>query len=288
MGTPLTAAAEPLERRRPIIHPTFEIAAGSVVGRSHVQASKPNQDAFAHRSSPSGLVGVVCDGCGSGERSEVGAALGARIIAEAAMSAINAAADVTDGATWERIRERVLSVLAPLARAISTDRTRAEAINDLFLFTALGVAVARDKAAIFGVGDGIFAINDEIVRIGPFPGNAPPYLAYGIEAEGPRFTLHRTLATSEITSILVGTDGAADYESLVGASYPGAASQPVLPLRSFWRDDRYFRNEDALRRTLYLMNREATRPLWSERRLHKYPGLLEDDTTILVLRRRPI
>ncbi len=54
----------------------FEVAAGSVTGRSHVLGGKPNQDAFAFRAADHGLVGVVCDGCGSGAHNEVGAAGG--------------------------------------------------------------------------------------------------------------------------------------------------------------------------------------------------------------------
>jgi len=264
----------------------FEIAAGSVVGRVHVQASKPNQDAFARRSSPAGLVGVVCDGCGSGSRSEIGASLGARLIVEAAMSAVEEGADVTEAATWERVRARTLGALSQLLRAMSSERARSATITEHLLFTALGLVITGEKAVVFGVGDGIFAVNGDVVRLGPFPGNAPPYLAYGIEREGPRFTIHRALAAEDVSSILIGTDGAVDYDALAGSPRPGAGGELVPPLRSFWEKDQYYRNEDALRRSLYLLNREVTRPLWAERRIHKEPGLLEDDTTILVARRR--
>ena len=63
----------------------FEIAGGSVAGRSHVLAGKGNQDAYHWSVEERSLVAVVCDGCGSGAESEVGAALGARLlVAEAA------------------------------------------------------------------------------------------------------------------------------------------------------------------------------------------------------------
>ncbi len=38
---------------------------------------------------------------------------------------------------------------------------------------------------------------------------------------------------------------------------------------------------------LALANREVTRPLWDERRIERVPGLLDDDTTVVVVRRRP-
>jgi hypothetical protein len=90
----------------------------------------------------------------------------------------------------------------------------------------------------------------------------------------------------DFDSALVGTDGASDYASLVGVSYPGGRGEKVRPLASFWQEDKYFQNEDALRRTLWLVNREVTRPVWNEKRIVKEPGLLEDDTTLLVVRKK--
>ncbi len=58
----------------------FEIAGGSVSGRSHVLAGKGNQDAYYWAGQETSLVAVVCDGCGSGASSEVGAELGARLL----------------------------------------------------------------------------------------------------------------------------------------------------------------------------------------------------------------
>jgi hypothetical protein len=262
----------------------FELAAGSVAGRSHALAGRPNQDAFAYRAAASGLVGVVCDGCGSGGHSEVGAALGAEILVEQVMLEIDAGAEVDEEATWERVRARTLAILGPIARAMGSSLGRV--VAEYFLFTVLGVAVARDRAAVFGIGDGIFAVGEDVARIGPFPGNAPPYIGYGLSGAGPRFTLHRTLELSELGAVIVGTDGAVEYDARAGEKRPGGRGEVVGPLADLWRDDRYFRNEDAIRRTLYLVNREVTRPLWTERRLHKEPGLLEDDTTLLVVRRK--
>ena len=266
--------------------PRFEVAAGSVTGRSHVLAGKPNQDAFAFRSAEGGLVGVVCDGCGSGAHNEIGAAMGARIIGEQVLREMEAGAAIDEEATFERVRERVLAALVTAAQAMGVAHARG--VAEFFLFTVLGVAISAERAVVFGVGDGVFAVRDEVVRLGPFPGNAPPYLGYGLSGEGPRFSIHRVLAASSLTSVLVGTDGAADYSSLEGAAIPGAHGERVPPLEVFWSEDRYFRNVDAVRRSLALVNRDVTRPLWDERRLHKEPGLLEDDTTLLVVRRKKI
>jgi len=264
----------------------FEVAAGSVAGRSHVLAGKPNQDAFAFRKEKDGLACVVCDGCGSGAHNEVGASIGARVVVEQVLSEIEGGANLDSAATWERLRERVLFVLSGLARAMGVTTSKEAA--EFFLFTVVGLAVSRERAYVFGIGDGLFAFGREIVKLGPFPGNAPPYLGYGLFGEGPRFSVFRALDVSALDSALIGTDGAADYVDLEGAPRPGGRGQLVPPIASFWAEDRYFQNEDALRRTLSLINREVTRPLWAERRLEKEAGLLEDDTTILVLRRRKL
>ncbi|MBK9259143.1 MAG: protein phosphatase 2C domain-containing protein [Polyangiaceae bacterium] len=262
----------------------FEFAAGSVVGRTHVALGKANQDAFAVRAAPFGLCGVVCDGCGSGARSEVGAAVGARIISEQVLAEMEAGHSIRDESTWERIRTRTLDAFGGVLRMMGEPAPLI--VAEYFLFTVVGIAISSDGAVIFGVGDGIFAMGDEIVKLGPFPLNAPPYLGYGLVREGPPFSIHRECSLHDFDSALVGTDGAADYEALAGTPMPGGRVGAIQPLNSFWQDDKYFRNEDAVRRTLWLVNREVTRPLWSDKRIVKEPGLLEDDTTVLVVRRK--
>ncbi len=92
----------------------FEMAAGSVTGRMHTAVGKANQDAYALRAAPFGLCGVVCDGCGSGVRNEVGASVGARIISEFVLEEMKLGHSMRDDATWERIRMRTIEVFAGL------------------------------------------------------------------------------------------------------------------------------------------------------------------------------
>ncbi|MFN7131809.1 MAG: protein phosphatase 2C domain-containing protein, partial [Myxococcales bacterium] len=94
---------------------TLQIAAGSVIGRLHANAGRNNQDAFDVSVGPEVAVAVVCDGCGSGARSEVGAVLGARLLTAALRT--EAAAARREGRTpdLERAREAVLARLRALA-----------------------------------------------------------------------------------------------------------------------------------------------------------------------------
>lgn len=268
----------------------FEIAGGSVSGRSHVLAGKGNQDAYSWAVQETSLVAVVCDGCGSGASSEVGAELGARLLVAEVEREIAGGGAVDSPAFWEQVRARLLAGLDSLVSALGEKRSLV--VSELFLFTAVGLAVSADRAVVFAAGDGVFAVGDDVERLGPFPRNEPPYLGYGLlfpdplGPPAPRLLVHRALPTSDLATVLLGTDGAADLLDLEDRLVPGGAGETVGPLRRFWEDERHFTNRDAVRRRLARINREITRPVWSERRLAKEPGLLEDDTTIVVIRRR--
>jgi hypothetical protein len=253
----------------------FHVAGGSVTGRSHTLSGRANQDAWHARAEGEHLVAVVADGCGSGAHSEVGAQLGARIAAAALLRRLAEGAALDDGALWEALRDDVLAALRPVA--LAAGGRLADVVSEMFLFTLVGVAVRGERGCVFAAGDGVAAIDGEVVRLGPFPGDAPPYLGYGLLGrEGaPRLAVVRAF-DGEARTILVGTDGAAALADLGdGGSF-----------RALWEEERHFRNRDALRRTLALYNREEVRPNWAERRLERRRGSLEDDATVVVLKRQ--
>lgn len=254
----------------------FEIAGGSVTGRDHLLAGRNNQDAYHWIDHDDLLVAVVADGCGSGKFSEVGARLGVRLVTEALRASVKNADPQTclDQASFS-----VLMSLNQVARTMG--RPLSQIIEDYFLFTIVGIVVAPWGVWIFSLGDGVIVVNGEEIPLGPFQNNAPPYLGYGIrlldrDHEGsplPRFTLNRQIPTGELQSALIGTDGAQNLER-------------VGPLSQFWTDDRYFRNPDMVRRRLTLVNRDATRIDWEQRVVEREAGLLPDDTTLVVVRRK--
>jgi hypothetical protein len=257
-------------------HSSFEIAGGSVTGRSHALAGRGNQDAFAFRADGDQLAAVVCDGCGSGAHSEVGAQLGARVVVTALLRLLGDHGDLTSPALWSALRAEVLAALRPVALAAGP--LLGATVSDLLLFTVVGVALRGDRGAVFAAGDGLVVMDGAVTRLGPFPGDAPPYLGYGLlDAAAPGFAVVRAFATAEVTDLLLGTDGAAALAELDGGRH----------LRALAEDDRHYRNRDAVRRALALLNREEARPDWEARRMVRRRGLLEDDATVVVLRRRP-
>src|SRR5512133_1395744 len=113
----------------------FEIAGGSVPGRSHLLAGKCNQDAFHWAVEARSLVAVVCDGCGSGAESEVGAALGARLVVAEVGRAIALGGDIDSPALWDEVRGNVLARLSDLLGAMGGRRS--VLVSELFLFTVV-------------------------------------------------------------------------------------------------------------------------------------------------------
>lgn len=250
----------------------FELAAATVQGREHARAGRNNQDAFWARASEHGLAAVVTDGCGSGAQSELGAQLGARRVVEGALALLGRRVPAASPGFLPLLGADVLCFLQALSRELGE-----RAIGEALLFTVVGAVVTPEHTLVFSAGDGLWALNGEVHRLGPFPNNAPPYLAYGLLKPGAVSLKAQVLRpTTEVDSLLLGTDGVSDLAGLA----------EVGPLSQFWSEERYFANPDALRRRLALLNRESVRADFPARRLERVPGLLADDTTLVVLRRQ--
>ncbi len=92
-------------------------------------------------------------------------------------------------------------------------------------------------------------------------------------------------AFSGARTALVGTDGAADSPT----SRPGR-SPAAAPRSDRWpssgEDDRSSGTPTRSAAGSPSINREVTRPRWEERRIERERGLLGDDTTVVVVRRK--
>jgi hypothetical protein len=237
----------------------FEIAGGTVTGREHVTIGRNNQDAFCWSATPEATVAVVADGCGSGRYSEVGAQLGARLLTEALRSCVRRFDRQEPAAALESIRVQLLQRLGRLARGMGGSFS--QVVGEYFLFTVQGFVIAPHLTTVFGLGDGLVSVNGGQRRL-IAPNNAPAYIGYGLlrdaeSAAAPRFDLHAIVPTPDVQSVLVGTDGVGEAPAIA----------------EFWTDDRYYANPYNVGRRFVQWNRA-----------HK-PGLLPDDTTLVVARR---
>lgn len=273
----------------------FEVAVGTVTGRNHSDplAMKPNQDTFIVRGTDTAIIAVVCDGCSDSRHSEVGANLGACLIAKAFADLAPFFFDVgeltrTSYAVVERVRQDVLAQIRLLANAMGSSFT--QTVRDYFLFTTVGVIITPVHTYFFYNGDGVYFINGAMVRLGPYPGNEPPYLAYSLvqsrfEPSQLRFQINHIIPTNTLQSVLVGSDGVVDLIEAEKRKMPG--KQELLgPISQFWKQDTYFENPDSLRRRLALANRPVVRLDPESQQLVREKGLLPDDTTLIVIRRK--
>lgn len=275
----------------------FEVAAGTVMGRDHLMFSsnKSNQDAFRSVIFGDSLVAVVCDGCGSSVHSEVGSQIGVRLVVEAIVAMANNLLGTEDENSlnnfFEKVEQNILSQIKALAVAMGGSFS--ETVDDYFLFTIVGVLITKESTILFSFGDGVFFLNGEMIKIDPFAQNAPPYLAYKlfrqdlikIDADFLRFQINRVLPTRDVESILLGSDGVIDLTQVADKCLPGRA-EIVGPVSQFWEEDKFFKNPDMIRRKLAMINNESTRIDWTLQCTMKFPGLLRDDTTVVVIRKK--
>ena len=261
----------------------FEIASGSITGRNHWLIDQNNQDAYYSLSNELATIAVVCDGCGSGKHSEVGAKLGTRIIVETIATKLN---QQNEPDFWEKIKQDWLFKLKDIAVSIAGGNPLSEIINDYFLFTVVGVLITASETIVFSIGDGVIAVNEKVTQIDSSPGNAPPYLGYSLcgYPEWSNLQIQDKLPTQEVKSIFLGTDGVSDLIKKEAHQLPGK-KEKIGVISQFWQQDRYFKNPDMIRRRLSLINREISKADWRNQSLVKEVGLLPDDTTLIAIRK---
>jgi hypothetical protein len=242
---------------------TISARGAAVSGARHLRMARNGQDAAATWVGDGAGAIVVCDGCGSGASSEVGARLGAQLVIAAVAARLRGGE--RPSALWGGVRAQVAALLGQLAEAMPGDR--ATAIRDHFLFTIVAAAACGDEVFVWAIGDGAYATGDRVRVLGPFADNQPPYLAYDLLAMPQPARLEAIDAGAG--SVAVATDGAAE----LGLS-------EIL-------DDATLAHGDGLRRRLAVLARSGERVDWEARRIVRAPAALQDDGAIAVLRWQP-
>ena len=182
----------------------------SVTGRLHLFREANAQDAFAlaRAASPRrGGVGVVCDGCGAEPRSEIGATLLARALATATGDAL--AAGERASAIAPHLGAFACETLAAITQAATGGRGVEAFVREHLLTTALVLIDDGETLAITAWGDGLIALEDEVLVIDE--GGVPAYLAYALLDRGapppPSFACTRPSAS--VRRAAIATDGLA-------------------------------------------------------------------------------
>jgi hypothetical protein len=180
-----------------------------------------NQDAVAVVSRDELVVGVVCDGCSSSSlgysNSEVGARLLGVLTAEIVVQAIESTSVARFGEVLPGIERAVFERLADMLKILTGSDDQDKAINTLWLATVVGFAVDRTDFVVFGCGDGLYAVDDQVTTLSGFEGR---YLAARLLSghdwsnrlanEDGAFSVHRTGKVASLRGLLIGTDGFED------------------------------------------------------------------------------
>lgn len=269
----------------------FEIAGGTVAGRDHVRIGKNSHDAYSwfHKDL---TVAVVCDGCGSGDHSEIGAKIGAKIAVDQVLRHYRAEPGSFPYATMKNpglvnVQRSILTRIQSIAEAMTGSFS--QNISDYFLFTLIGVILdpKEGQAFIFGCGDGIFYVNDVPTTL-PSPNNAPPYLSYNLvetNRAAPELGMLWMGSLDTVKSILLGTDGVADLARSFDKPIPGK-EELIGPISQFWEKDGFFKNPFSIGHKLALINRSTQKVDWEKKAMSEAHGPLRDDTTLIAIRRK--
>jgi hypothetical protein len=140
--------------------------------------------------------------------------------------------------------------LRDLAANLGAD---ARVVGEMMLFGFLAIAVTKDVAIVFGVGDGAAAVDGRVTIIDPGPDNAPIYPAYALLGA---HIEPRILFVGRAECVAVATDGV-DAKTLVEVA----------------ADPRLVKNASLLRKRMIVLADE---------------GRFDDDATVAVVRRRRI
>jgi hypothetical protein len=189
------------------------INAGTVLGRDHAALRRSAQDAYASGADAGSAWGVVCDGCGEGARSEVGAGLAAAYLGGEIRRLLGADVPVTE--VPARAVAGLIDLYAAIAGAVVTgvhapcveevDRDRAATfVREHLLSTAIGFCARDEVGVLFWCGDGIAAVDDELLVIDE--DNRPSYPAYALLGGGLRVATKRFPAR-DVKRIAVASDG---------------------------------------------------------------------------------
>jgi hypothetical protein len=199
--------------------PLFSLKAGSVPGKDHLFMQANCQDKYRwdsfEQNSKLYQAGIVCDGCGSAEQSEVGAALLAEFGVAEIERLIGQGCSMAD--LPEKLYRESLGFLAEISHLVAGEKdspSRATAfIGRYLLATILGFVTNEEQTLIFAAGDGLIIVNDRLENRDE--ANRPDYLAYGLlkpdELSSPaplRQTFDfKLLPTNSIERLAVWTDG---------------------------------------------------------------------------------
>ena len=255
----------------------LDLYGGSTIGTNHLKTKDMliginNQDNHVIVNSENIKIGIVCDGCSSGENCEFGSFLGSKIIATLLMFELNG----IESLTVEKMNEILQKIQKKLLYHLEM-MTEFVGYKPLF-FTILGVVILKEKTFIFGCGDGVYGLREvgkDLAITVLDQNNKPTYVAYNILFETNHvISVKECVNTEDLECMFIGSDGIHDFIKKQGVCLPGKISH-VMDIEDFISDCKYKQNR-TIDAYLKRLNLDCT----IDNVYH--PGLLPDDTTIII------
>lgn len=240
---------------------SWNVYASSVIGSGHRQNALPCQDAFYYHKSGEGLVAVVCDGAGSAIRSDQGAALVARALADG-LAAFNTEPDDAQLVTLvEGVRESVVQLAHEQGRSAGD-----------FACTVLAVWLGENTSAVLHIGDGTAALTSDAGQHFSLPENGEyANQTWFLTSQDWREHLRISRFTGRVTQLVMMSDGVQPFAmTRHGDALFSPFMDPVV---------RYLRQADEVK------GREAIRATLDDPRTW---AITDDDKTLLVALRHEV
>lgn len=222
----------------------IKVQASQIIGWDHTARQTNSQDSYAVVELDEYVVGVVCDGCGSGDHSEVGAKLASQYVATQAAQMLDSGATLDD--IPHELYYRTLSFLDYLIASMQP-ANRAAFVQHHLLFTVLGVIASEKEAIMFSAGDGTIAVDDTIMEIDQH--NTPAYIAYHLldKALLGGFQMPDTFETYELAEwsrLAIASDGF--KVSLVPQIWALPTSRRLQRQLNVWSMERHFKDDATI------------------------------------------
>lgn len=196
----------------------FTVRGGKVVGKDHLRAGRNCQDSWDcatfEISGKQYWAGVVSDGCGQGENSEISGIMLPRFIVQQIKHLLRFETPIEQIPV--ALYPTILGFLEAIRKQIpfSDPAEIVKFVQDHLLATVLGFVVCGEKGIIFHAGDGFWVVNNEIKEIDH--GNQSPYIGYhlvprsvlkGGTWEIPRTFVSQTLEMTFLSRLAIASDG---------------------------------------------------------------------------------
>lgn len=257
----------------------YKYYSATIPGYDHIKTMKNNQDALCVLEKNNHIFGVISDGCGSGEYSELASRLTVTYFSHKIEKQI-LQDQIYNFLDYQIIVDRTYLTFIDFLENLKIFEKKSVFQNG-GLATLIGFIIGPQDTLIYHVGDGVYLLNGQMQSLDNYD-NTPPYPGYNIFSEHIKFNVEfcSRIKTIAIDSLVIGSDGAEDLFGLSEKKYPGS-EEKIGDMSQIWEDDKYFKNNKLLQRKLLKIN---------TRRNSKQFGTLEggylhDDTSLIVVKR---